>query len=335
MSFKICVIGCGGHSRFVHGPSYKKYAENYPDTLLAACCDLDPIRAKEYRQLFGFKACYTDIDEMLDIEKPDAVCLVVGEPFIAALSVKVIEKGYPILMEKPPGLTKEETLEIVAAAEKNRVPNKVAFNRWYIPIMVKLKEVMRANLQSDEIHHIRYDFYRTGRTESRFHVTAIHGISAVSFLAESPFDEIHFTYQELPSLGEHVANIYMECKFASGVIAHLHFCPVAGVVIERATVNSLHHTIFAELPIWASYDDPGRLIHIENGQVISDTRGDPFLNTSDMYITNGFYAENESFFNMIRNRAAQEGGVESAPQIVEIADCIRLRKKTYSRFIES
>lgn len=281
--------------------------------------------------MFGFKACYTDIDEMLDTEKPDAVCLVVKESFIAALSVKVIEKGYPILMEKPPGLSKEETLAIVAAVEKNRVPNKVAFNRWYIPVMVKLKEMMKANLKLEKVHQIRYDFYRTGRTEPDFYTTAIHGISAVAFLAESPFDEIHFTYQELPSLGEHVANIYMDCRFASGVIAHLHFCPVAGVVIERATVNSLHQTIFAELPIWASHDNPGRLVHFKNGHIISDTRGDLFTDSSDMYITNGFYAENESFFNMIRNNAAQEGGVELAPQIVEVADCIRLRKKRYAR----
>lgn len=42
MSLKICTIGCGDHASKVHGPSYKKYKEEYPDTEIAVCCDLNP-----------------------------------------------------------------------------------------------------------------------------------------------------------------------------------------------------------------------------------------------------------------------------------------------------
>lgn len=35
-------------STLVHGPSFKKYAEEYKDVCLAACCDLDEEKAKEY-----------------------------------------------------------------------------------------------------------------------------------------------------------------------------------------------------------------------------------------------------------------------------------------------
>ena len=77
MSFKISVIGCGNHSSLVHGPSYARYVQEHPDTVLAACCDLDESKAKAYREKFGFQKHYTDMRRMLQAEQPDAVCIVV------------------------------------------------------------------------------------------------------------------------------------------------------------------------------------------------------------------------------------------------------------------
>ena len=48
--FKICTVGCGNMSTSGHGPSYAKYKKDYPDTCLAACCDLDESKAKEYAE---------------------------------------------------------------------------------------------------------------------------------------------------------------------------------------------------------------------------------------------------------------------------------------------
>ena len=76
MSFKICTIGCGAIADSVHGPSYVKYKSNYPDTILRACCDIDEARSKIFQKKFGFERCYTDYVEMLEIEKPDAVCVI-------------------------------------------------------------------------------------------------------------------------------------------------------------------------------------------------------------------------------------------------------------------
>ena len=62
---------------------------------------------------------------MLDTEKPDAVCIVLPVQYICQTSILVMEKGYPVLMEKPPGLNKEETIRMIAAAEKFGVINQV------------------------------------------------------------------------------------------------------------------------------------------------------------------------------------------------------------------
>lgn len=44
-------------------------------------------KAEQYRQIFRFRRYCTDLDGMLDTEKPDAVCPVVSEPLTAALFV--------------------------------------------------------------------------------------------------------------------------------------------------------------------------------------------------------------------------------------------------------
>ena len=51
----------------------------------------------------------------------------------------------------------------------------------------------------------------------------------------------------------------------SGVTAHLSFCPMAGVVVERAEIHARDHTLFVEIPMWNAYDSPGRLVHLERG----------------------------------------------------------------------
>jgi myo-inositol 2-dehydrogenase/D-chiro-inositol 1-dehydrogenase len=334
LSVKICVVGCGAHAVRVHGPSYKKYKETYPDTILAACCDIDPVKAESFKAAFGFQAFYTDMDSMLEQEKPDAVCLLVKEPLIAPLSVKIMNKGFPVLIEKPPGLNREETLSMISAAKTNQLYHKVAFNRWYAPLMLKLKQLMRDHVAVGDIHQIRYDFYRVGRKSPDFATTAIHAISAVAFIADSPFKTVRFTYQELPGVGDKVANFYLECEFQSGVLAHLHICPLSGVTVERATVNALNHTFYLELPIWNDLDYPGRLIHIQAGQMRSEIKGDSAGENGELFMTNGFFAENEAFFNAIREGRGTgqlaEGDLHIALQIVEIADCLRLRKSEYT-----
>ncbi|NLO83283.1 MAG: Gfo/Idh/MocA family oxidoreductase [Clostridiales bacterium] len=326
MSLKICTIGCGSMSSAGHGPSYKRYAALHIDTIFAACCDLEEEKAVTYRERFGFLKHYTDFEEMLDTEKPDAVCLVVPEHLTASLSVRILEKGYPLMMEKPPGLNYAEIKRMIEAAEKHNTPNQVAFNRRYMPMVKKLKEL----IAGEKIHNLRYDFYRVGRFDEDFAATAIHGIDTVRYLAGSDYSYIRFDYQTFPELGPNVANIMMYCRFESGAEAQLNFSPVSGVVVERAVINSYNNTWFMNLPIWNAADFPGRLVHYRKGSLVADISGDEICEP-DMYITNGFYNENESFFEDIRVGRKPEGDLKSALQSVVIADCVRKRITEYRK----
>lgn len=328
MAFSLCIIGCGSLSNKAHGPSYRQYASLHSDVVLTACCDVNAERAETYRRTFGFARAYTDFREMLDKERPSAVCLMAPVELTCEISCAIMERGYPLLMEKPPGLDATECRCMIAAAAKSGVPNQVSFNRRYCPLVVELKQRLAA-FAPEAIHDIRYDFFRIGRKDADFSTTAIHGIDTVKFLAGADYRRVRFTYREFPELGTNVANIFLECEFVSGATAHLNFCPNTGVLIERATVTLLDHTFLLNVPIWAAYDTPGRLLHLHRGQTVADVAGDSVCDASQMHIASGFFGEDASFLNDLRAGRRPVGDIASGLQSVEIADCIRKRLPEY------
>jgi len=328
MSFSICIIGCGRLSTAVHGPSLARYARSHDDVELRSCCDIDPDRAAAYCERFGFRKWYTDFERMLDVERPDAVCLVVPVHLTVDLGVRILERSFPLLTEKPPGLDRDECLRLIAAAEKSGAPNQVAFNRRYMPIVSALKKRL-AEFAPGEIQTILYDFFRIGRCDADFSTTAIHGIDTVKFLAGADYRHVRFYYREYPELGPTVADIRLEAEFTSGTAARITFCPVTGAVLERATVNLYDQTFFAYLPMHGGFDHSGRFIHLVRGEVRMDVSGPELAGSDEPFVLGGFYGENRAFFDDLRAGRRPRGDIRSGLQSVEIADCIRRRVPEY------
>ena len=324
MSLTICTIGCGKHSAYVHGPSCARYAREHEGTRLAACCDLDPARAEGYRRAFGYERAYTDLDEMLLREKPDAVCVIVPERHICGTAIHVMKKGFAVLMEKPPGLCRAETERMIEAAEAAGVINQVAFNRRAMPLMRRMRQMLCAP-DATPPQNLFYEFYRCGRREPTFETTAIHGIDAARYLMGCDYREARFTYQELPGQGDRVVNILMECRFENGAVGTLHFCPCTGAVLERVTVTAEDHTWFLTTPIWDGCDAPGALTHLLKGRPVERIGGEELSESQDMFETNGFYGENEEFFECVRSGRPSGNDLRSTLQSVILAEAIRDR----------
>lgn len=330
MDFKVAVIGCGGIAVQGHGPAYRKYADLHPDVMLAACCDTNPNRAMAFQNQFGFTRHYTDFRLMLKREQPNAVCLLVPPEVTAPLAIEIMQMGFPLLVEKPPGLHADECRAMIATAQESEVPNQVAFNRRHTPLLRKLQELLHDNFCPGEIGNIECQMLRVGRTDPDFSTTAIHGIDAVRFLAGADFAEIRFRYREYPELGPGVADIFMDCVMESGTTAQLSFCPVAGVTVERADVNAKDHTFFLQVPLWRGLDSPGLLRHIHRGQIALELPGDELPESHRTFEAFGFYDENKAFFDALRAGQKPSDDISSGLQSVEVADCIRQRQAMFT-----
>ncbi|HBX88142.1 MAG TPA: hypothetical protein DEG09_05945 [Marinilabiliaceae bacterium] len=326
--FKICLIGCGNHSSRVHGPSLRKYAGLNPQAVLAACCDMDGSKAAEYSRKFGFMKYYSDFEKMLDKEKPDAVSIVT--PIEATFNVvsKVMKHGFPVIFEKPPGKDSGEARELLSISKQYNIPNRVAFNRRFMPLVRKLKQLMLENIKPGTIQNIEYHMGRFNRRDPDFSMTAIHGIDVVRYIMDSDYKHVKFFYQEFPELGHGVANIYMHCIFENGATASINFCPVSGATDERVRIDALDNTFLLHMPFRGSYDSDGKLVYIQKNCVITDLTGKEVLDGDEPFETSGIYYENASFFDsLISGHNPQE--IETTIQSVEVAECIGKRLPEY------
>jgi predicted dehydrogenase len=324
--FRICSIGCGRLANSMHGPSLALYRQRHPAVQLAACCDTDAGKAAQFKERFGYDAGYTGVAEMLDAERPDAVTLVVPPSGTAALAVAVIDKGYAVLMEKPPGLTAEETRSIISAARKTGVATRVAFNRRYMPITVGLRELLSVEPRA-RLDHVHCDFYRVGRTDADFSTTAIHPVDIVRFLAGEDYASVRFTY--VPRARPAVGDIFLECRFRSGCRAHIAICPAAGTEMERLTLNAGGTTWLVDLPGVEPVDPPGTILQFHRGERTTSITEADLGGGMDVWERTGFYGENATFFDDLQAGRRPAGGVEDSLQSVEIAECIRAGKDHY------
>ena len=330
---KLCAIGCGEHAIGSHGPALARYAASHPQVELAACCDVDPERAERHRARFGFARAYTDAMAMIAAERPDAAVLVVPEAMTCELGVQLLERGVPLLIEKPPGRTLDELDRLAAAAAGGRaapVPHQVAFNRRFVPLVREARRRLAELGPSAPIQHLHYEMTRVDRRDPDFSATAIHGFDAVRFLAGSDFAHARFRYRDLPEQGPGVANILADAVLASGATAQLAFCPVAGVKVERATVHAGRHTLHLRVPMWGAVDSPGRLEHFEGGVRKDDVSGAAAGESPPAWELGGFYAEYESFLGDLQAGRVPSPSLGDARQSVEIAACVSRRESEYT-----
>jgi predicted dehydrogenase len=253
------------------------------------------------------------------------VVLVVPEPITCAVACDVLGRGIPLLLEKPPGRTLAELDRIRAAA--GTIPHQVALNRRYSPLVRETRRRLDAHGGPDALQHIQYEMTRVDRRDPDFSATAIHGIDAVRFLSGSDYDQVRFRYRELPELGPGVANIFLDALMTSGATAQLSFCPVAGVVVERATLHLQDESFYLRIPMWSAYDSPGRLEHVQKGRLAAEVLGDP---EAPSFVLGGFDAETEAFFDALAAGRAPSPSLAEARQSVAVAEKIQQREREFS-----
>lgn len=325
MSMNVCLVGCGGMAVGGHGPAFQKIARENCRIRLAACCDIDPNRAEEFRKRFGFLRSYTDMTEMLRAEKPDAVSLVVPVHLTEKLSIQVMEMGIPVILEKPPGLNREQTLRMMEAAARTGTVHQVAFNRRYMPMIQRFRELR----QNCTPHLWQYDFFRSGRKDADFSTTSIHAIDTVRFLAGQDYERADIEYLPNPAGEEYVPTILLSARFRDGQRARITFVPASGMSAERCIMHGANETITGNFAYHGvgSVDGNGSVVLTRNNQVVlaEIARSD-----QEDFISNGFYGENLHFLTCVEKGIQPAGDIASGLQAVEIADCIRRRSSGYT-----
>ena len=146
---KVGIIGTGWIAD-AHISSYK----NMPDVEVVAGADLVPGKAEAFFKKHGMDGirCYPDHKSMIDSEKLDAVSVCTYNRTHAECTIYALNKGIPVLLEKPMCVTIEEAADICRAEKKSGKVLSIGFQPRFDANMKMIKKIV----DSGELGKIYY-----------------------------------------------------------------------------------------------------------------------------------------------------------------------------------
>ena len=125
---KVGIWGCGGISA-MHRRAYEALKDQGVPVELVALCDINPenfdkeikinVSNDDDPPLKKIDNCYTDIDEMLRNESLDLVDICLPTFLHKDAAIKILDSGINVLVEKPLGMTYEETQAMLEAQKRS------------------------------------------------------------------------------------------------------------------------------------------------------------------------------------------------------------------------
>lgn len=135
---KFALVGCG---RIAKRHSELLGHNQIEGAQLVSVCDIDQEKAKAIADTFNI-SFYTDMDEMMQKEAIDVVCVLTESGYHAKHVINLAKYGKHIVVEKPMALTLDDADAMIRACDMNRCKLFVVKqNRFNVPVM-KLKEAV-------------------------------------------------------------------------------------------------------------------------------------------------------------------------------------------------
>ena len=132
------VIGAGNFARSILLPELKKLSNVSLNTVVAST----GASADFAQSNFGFDKASTDVADIMDNKKINAVLIATRHDSHAKLAIRALSEGKAVFVEKPLGLSEKELNSIKKARKKSNAFIQVGFNRRYAPLTLKVSEIL-------------------------------------------------------------------------------------------------------------------------------------------------------------------------------------------------
>ena len=189
------VIGAGTFARATLLPALKEI----PDCELHTIVTSRGLSAEHGQRRFGFGHATTDEDAVFDDPDVNAVLLATPHGLHARQTIRALDTGKHVFVEKPLALTRDDLLEVVAAAGRSPAFFQVGFNRRFAPLSLAAKAhletlpgrrhiLVRVNAGRLPDDHWQRD---ADQGHGRILGEACHFIDLGAFLAGAPIVSVH------------------------------------------------------------------------------------------------------------------------------------------------
>jgi predicted dehydrogenase len=137
---KLAIIGAG----FIAN-EHLKVITAIPGLKVGAILSRTRAKAERLQRKYDIPYVLEDLEELKkDVKKFDGILILVSAENLYPVSEFILKLNKPTFIEKPPGLTLQESTKLSNLAKKYQTPNMVGFNRRFYSIFHKgLKEIER------------------------------------------------------------------------------------------------------------------------------------------------------------------------------------------------
>jgi len=100
-------------------------------------------KAEALAARYGNATVVRDVDALVRMVRPDALLMLVSASSMYSATLEALELGLPLFIEKPPGLSVEQTRELAAKAGSRGIPTMVGYNRRYYSVLRRGIELVK------------------------------------------------------------------------------------------------------------------------------------------------------------------------------------------------
>ena len=145
---KIALIGAGKM-----GISHLSILGGYATTDIVGVCDTSKM-VTDFLSKQGKFNCFADYKKMIAETRPDAVVVAVPTKFHYSIIKDLLEKNIHVFAEKPFCLNYEQSEELVALAERNKLINQVGYHNKFIGTFKEVKRIAASGALGEIYHFI-------------------------------------------------------------------------------------------------------------------------------------------------------------------------------------
>ena len=136
-NLKVAIIGAGGHAQ-----SHFTMIKDEAEMDLVAVADIDESRLAHTSDEHGITALFTDYREMLEKVDLDVAYVETFPGPLTDIVVDCLEAGLHTSVEKPPGVTSDDTRRMLEAEQRSTAKAIVSLNRRYFPTVLAIRKML-------------------------------------------------------------------------------------------------------------------------------------------------------------------------------------------------
>jgi len=316
------MIGAGVFANLVHYPSLCEFR----DVNIAAICDINEERLNKTADKYGVQERYKDYKVMLEKVKLDAVHVIMppvplpwwsSKESLVSIVVYCLRKKKHVFIEKPPGASLEEAKVLAKEAEINKCKTMVGFNRRFIPVVRKAREIIEERGPPTQFM-VEFHKNMIGKPLDWGKVNylisdVIHAVDLLRWLG-GEVKKVHSIVSK--NYSEHPNSYNALIEFRNGSIGLLNSTFTGGGRLHRLEIHGKGISAIVDMPLETEKQEAVVVKDDIDKEII---RNVSLTGSKEFHKCYGYYQEERHFIDCIKEDKQPETSFQDALKSMELA----------------